>query len=355
MTEKYIRSDLDKIELAFDSERMKYGYVGLYEYCYRLGLALKNKLNNISFYLPSSQKDIFGSNINWIRQKSIHKFLPLNLDLNIWHATHQMTQYMGGNKKLKKVLTIHDLNFLYEKKNSSKIKKYLSIVQKNIDRADHLVAISNYVKKDIQTYLKTDDKPLDVIYNGCHLLDFNGFDAPKYKPSSNFLFAIGTVTPKKNFHTLPCLLQNNDFELIIAGRTDSDYANKIISIAKSYHVENRVKLIGTISNEDKYWYFKNCSAFLFPSIAEGFGIPAIEAMSFGKPTFLSNLTSLPEIGADYAYYFNDFDASHMQQVFESSISDYLNNNRKESIIEHAQKFNWSNCADEYIRVYKSLL
>lgn len=125
--------------------------------------------------------------------------------------------------------------------------------------------------------------------------------------------------------------------------------------ALKYKVTDRVKVIGPVSDIDKSWYLKNCEAFLFPSIAEGFGIPPIEAMRFGKPTFLSNSTSLPEIGGTSAYYFNSYDPSDMQKTFLDGMNDYNNRQPSAEIIRHAQQFNWENSAKAYWDVYRSTL
>lgn len=91
-----------------------------------------------------------------------------------------------------------------------------------------------------------------------------------------------------------------------------------------------------------------------PSLAEGFGAPVVEAMAFGKPIFLSNLTSLPEIGADIAFYFHSFEEAHMQQVFKEGMEAYQRNNMAEKIIERGNDFNWEVKAQEYLQVYRSL-
>ncbi|WP_108822094.1 glycosyltransferase family 1 protein [Dysgonomonas sp. Marseille-P4361] len=346
------------MNIILDCERMKHPYTGLYEYCYQLGFALQKKINkeNLIYYLPSSCSGVFGDDRKEITQKELHKFFPARLNADLMHTTDQLSQYISGNKKIKRLLTIHDLNFLYEKQGrNSRIKDYLKLVQKNIDRVDRIVTISNYVKKDILENLSVGDKPIDVIYNGCQILDFENFDNPSYKPTKKFLFSIGTVIPKKNFHVLPGLLVGKDFELIIAGKTNKDYKEKILDIAKSFNVEDRVKIVGTIPYRDKCWYFKNCTAFMFPSLAEGFGIPVIEAMYFGKPVFLSSLTSLPEVGGKYAYFFDNFDIDHMRQIFKGGMSDYTANDRYAAIKEHASFFSWDRCADDYYNVYKKVL
>jgi glycosyltransferase involved in cell wall biosynthesis len=169
-----------------------------------------------------------------------------------------------------------------------------------------------------------------------------------------FLFSIGMILPKKNFHVLPRLLEHNDYELLIAGKTQGDYFKRIEEEAAKYGVSSRVKLLGSITDEEKYWYYKNCTAFMFPSVAEGFGAPVVEAMHFGKPVFLSDKTSLPEIGGDAAYYFKQFDNEHMRQVFEQGLTHYAANNPAGMIQQHAQKFSWDTNAREYMKLYRSL-
>ena len=64
---------------------------------------------------------------------------------------------------------------------------------------------------------------------------------------------------------------------------------------QKHNLQDRVICTGKISEFDKQYYLKHCTAFVFPSLREGFGIPPIEAMRFGKPVFISNNTSLPEV------------------------------------------------------------
>lgn len=242
--------------IVFDCDRMRYPFIGLSEFCYRLGLALQRNIidDELYYYLPASAKDAFGKEVNQIRQRSIHKYISPRFDADLWHTTFQLSKYMPRKKKTKNIFTIHDLNFLYEKRGRHKdeIKHYSRIIQKNIDKSDHIVAISQFVKRDILENLNTQDKPIDVIYNGSDVFCFEDFEDPLYKPKGNFLFSIGTVDPKKNFHVLSGLLQDNDFELIIAGRINPEYQNKIMEVAKSFNVEERVKIIGTISYPDKF-------------------------------------------------------------------------------------------------------
>jgi glycosyltransferase involved in cell wall biosynthesis len=337
---------------------MKYPYTGLFEYCEQLGKSLQTHLtedDDISYYLPEKYKVIFGKREH-IPLKKIHKLFPVGIRRPaVWHTTYQLSRYMkNGGRKAKKALTVHDLNFLYEKTSKGKINKYLKALQRNIDKSDHIIAISEYAKTDLVNHLKI-NCPLSVIYNGCNVAEFPEFDTPAYRPVHPFLFSLGTVECKKNFHVLPCLLKGNDYELIIAGKRNEDYVEKIMAEAAKHGVSERVKLTGPVTGEDKYWYLKNCAAFLFPSLAEGFGIPPLEAMHVGKPVFLSTLTSLPEIGGNHAYYFHDFDPDNLCATFESGMNHYAATRPEMSIIQHAASFNWEKSASEYMKIYKSIL
>jgi glycosyltransferase involved in cell wall biosynthesis len=108
---------------------------------------------------------------------------------------------------------------------------------------------------------------------------------------------------------------------------------------------------------EKAWLYAHCEGFLFPSIAEGFGLPPIEAMHFGKPVFLSRLTSLPEVGGAAAHYFDSFDGAAMRAVVEAGLADHHGNAaaRAATLVERARSFSWARCADAYAALYLSLI
>jgi glycosyltransferase involved in cell wall biosynthesis len=346
--------------VIFDCERMKYPHTGLYHFCLQLGNHLHaiEKENEICFYVPPSAKGIFGADACYIRQHSLHKyFLPSTSGFQIWHSTYQSTNYFPSDRNIKIILTVHDLNFLYdEKKSFKKKKKYLDLVKERIERADHIVAISKFTLDDLKANFDLSGKSCSVIYNGCNIHETIRTIPPAILPQQSFLYTIGTIIEKKNFHVLPCLLVNNDYSLIISGITQSEeYKSRIIAEAKKYGIENRIVFTGAVSENDKQWYMENCTAFVFPSISEGFGLPVVEAMHFGRPTILSSLTSLPEIGGDAAYYFNTFNAADMQQVLKTAIEEHNHNNGIERTKNRSLLFSWGKSAGEYYKLYSQIL
>jgi glycosyltransferase involved in cell wall biosynthesis len=352
-------------KIILDCDLMRYKDSGLYHYCLNLGTNVKKVLEqeqedgHISFYVPPSEKRSFGPGAGFIIEKKWHvKFLrPFLWDCDIWHAPFQSGRiFPKKNKRTKILLTIHDLNCLHEDKPDKERVESLQKTQRLIDQSDALVCISNHCKNDVITYLDVSDKPVYVIHNGTHHVNMPPVRPAGYKPSKPFLFTMGYVNRKKNFHTLVPLLKNTEFDLVIAGKLDEpDYINKMRMHAGKLGVSERLHILGPVSEEDKAWYLNHCLAFMLPSLAEGFGAPVVEAMKFGKPLFLSNRTSLPEIGGDVAFYFNNFEPNHMQQVFSEGLFEYQKNGLKNKIVNRGNEFNWEKSAGEYLKVYQSLL
>lgn len=346
-----------KPSIIVDVERMKHPFTGLYFYCKNLAVNLeKYHSDKFDFHFFTYPKVKFPGFLKKINRSQLDKFYLIKPPkYKLWHATWQDTKYVPQNH-MKFVYTIHDLNFLYTDKSPAKKAKLLNAVQEKIDRADAITVISNFVKEDIEKHLDLKNKKVYVIYNGVEVNEYPNFDSPKYKPKNKFLFTVGTVLYKKHFHVLPRLLVDNDFELVIGGiHPEKSYVEDILKEAEKYGVKDRVHLPGPITDQEKYWYTKNSEAFLFPSISEGFGLPPIEAMRLGKPVFLSTSTSLPEVGGDAAYYFQNFEAKHMQEVLKNGLTDYYQNNRKQEIIEWSKQFSWEAATKQYVEVYQRTL
>ena len=136
--------------------------------------------------------------------------------------------------------------------------------------------------------------------------------------------------------------------------SEKQYRDKIVAEAARYGVSERVVITGPVSQHDKDWYYANCEAFLFPSLAEGFGLPVIEAMHHGKPVFLSTLTSLPEVGGAAAYYFTDFEPDTMAAVFAKGMADFANGGVARAKA-NAARFTWERAGSEYLALYRSVL
>lgn len=348
-------------QVLVDMHRLKYNpFNGLYSVCINLGKAL-SVLHpagmELNYYLPRKDFGIFGAGAKYTEHKSIDKFYKFGTGkYDLWHITTQLSWYHPFNRRTKVVYTLYDFSYLIEDaKNLKRNQRLLKETQQRIDRADYVTGISQFAIDEAAKHLDLRDKPTKAIPLGCTVSEFPGFDSPRYRPAKPFLFTIGLVQPRKNFHVLPPLLLGNEYELVIAGLNNYNYGEEVVEAAKKFGVEDRVKLIGPATEEEKYWYYKNCEAFLFPSYAEGFGLPVIEAMYHGKPVFISDKTSLPEVGGDAAWYFRSFEPEDMRKVFTEGMNEYAQTMPVEKIKQQAARFNWNSTAAEYIDVYKQLI
>ena len=151
-----------------------------------------------------------------------------------------------------------------------KASRRLRKLQKKVDRASAVTFISNYTAKISRENLNLEGKILRVIYNGVDIDSDKEVTKPAYLPTGKYLLALGMVLIKKNFHVLIDLMDKlKDYNLVIAGDNSSDYARMIINSVNDRHLQNRVFLPGIVSEDDKIFLYKNCSAFLFPSRVEG--------------------------------------------------------------------------------------
>nr|WP_262915629.1 glycosyltransferase family 1 protein [Niabella ginsengisoli] len=338
---------------------MKYAYTGLYYFCKELGAALirQNKDDKIAFYVPEKERGVFGEDQEYLIQNHLHKFFPKNvINYDVWHCTYQGSNYLPpARSSVKTISTIHDLNFLHQGKTKGKQDKYMQKLQRLVDRSDTIVTISNFVKEQVLENLNVGSKEVKVIYNGRNVPESLAYVKPETIEDKPFFFSIGTITDKKNFHVLAAMLIDNDYDLVIAGITQSQaYHNKIIEEARNLGVEHRVKLIGAVSENEKYWLFKNCAAFCFPSLAEGFGLPVIEAMQLGTPVILSTATSLPEVGGPHAIYFEGMETELISKAATEFLNRNIDGSVRQGLIDWARQFDWDVAARKYWELYEGL-
>jgi glycosyltransferase involved in cell wall biosynthesis len=310
----------------------------------------------LNFLVKPGQKNIWGKPVSMHYTNLLRRYFhSLNSSFDIWHAIHQDSAFLPAIGKTKFILTIHDLNFLREK-SADKIEQRLLKLQRKIDRADVLCYISEYAKNTTESNLNTKNKPSHVIYNG--LPDFPPqSQKPKIAPEEKFFFNVGVIKPKKNHAAIIRMMSFlPEYQLIIAGDGDKQYLDELKQLIISRGLENRVQFAGGITDEEKLWYFKNAQALVFPSIAEGFGLPVIEAMSQGLPVICSDFGGLKEIGGKYARYWSDFNPETMAETVRNTILEFsVFPNSVAEIKNYAMQFSWEKNVQQYLQIYTDLL
>jgi glycosyltransferase involved in cell wall biosynthesis len=280
---------------------------------------------------------------------------------DLWHTIDHLSSYGPIDRNVPVILTVHDLNFPAAR-TPRQNRRSLDILQRRIDRATLLTTGSHFAARQIASQLDLSGREINVIYHGLCVRDATATassDArPAFAPAGPYLFSIGEFRPFKNFHTLVGLLARlpRDLSLVIAGNNATPYADHVRAEIARWNLGDRVILPGVVNDAERQWLYERCEAFVFPSLAEGFGLPAIEAMSFGKPAFLAEATSLPEIGGPLAFYWREFDPEPMARVFEAGMQSFRSRPAAAAALRsHAAQFTWPAAAASYLALYADVL
>lgn len=331
------------------------------------GLAEIQSMELRLFLFGEKQKLInIGTDFSVHRVKKWHKILFFMFyKYDVIHVSNQLSSYFHYKlKSQKKIVTLHDLNFLHEVFDKKHHQSELNKVRKNIENADVIVCISEFTKSDFlqnQSLFNFKKEPsIEVIHNGIRfpkkdemVLEYFENELP-----NRFILNLGVFFSKKNQLALIRMLPYVEEDLVlVASGGSAAYEELVRKEIVKLNLENRVHILKNISDNQKWTLIQSSSAMCHPSLAEGFGLPVIEAMYFGKPVFLSNLTSLPEIGGEYAFYFDDFETLSMVEVYKKGMKRYTADidNYKQQLNTRALFFDYKKTAKKYADLYDTIV
>ena len=347
-------------KVFLESHNLKNPFFGFGQFNIQLLKAFKElpKEVQLTIHSPNLLQDRkqFGNSFKYKKYFSFRRYenLRIRKKYDLWHALNQNTK-VEPYHDIPYLLTVHNTVFAEQKNHPNHIR-----FQEKLLKSKGITYISEFAKSSTHEYFEIPDVPEYVVYNGNPIQEINLPEKfqPKVIPENPYLFFIGEFAPRKN---LKCLVELIEIlphhDLVLAGKNSTSYGEELKTLIQQKKLENRIHLVGKISDTEKQYYYKNCKAFVFPSLREGFGLPIIEAMFFQKPIFSSNKTSLPEIGQDLVFYWDEFQAEGMKEVFENGIKTF--NTQKEFYLkklkDRAQYFNWKNAAENYLKIYNVLL
>ncbi len=346
--------------LFLETERMANLTSGMGQLCLHLGRELVRQKPpgwELTFLVARHQVGIFGPLVKYRVATRWGRFRRFR-GYDIWHCLHQDSRF-HPTRSAQFLYTILDLNYLslpqYSTARRARRKRHY---QARINQAERITTISAYVAEDVQRQLEVPPQLTPrVIYCGVDTPACLSVRPPAVRPGGPFLFFVGMLQPYKNVHVLlPLLAAYPDYWLVLAGPDKPEYSRQIWQQAQQLAVSDRLLIPGPIDEAAKWWYYAHCDAFMFPSLLEGFGIPVVEAMAFGKPVFSSSLTSLPEVGGSEAFYFPAFDASTVVETFRKGMALYRNDPLMPNRLRRqSQQFRWETAAAEYWKLYQELI
>ncbi len=306
----------------------------------------------LHLHLPRHWHGSFGPEVNYLRTNRLQGYWHWQglIRFHVWHGLNQLGRLVPPARSRHAVLTIHDLNSIYgndPRRADSALRK----LRHRLRSFDEVTTLTRHVAGDIRSHLGWQG-PLAIIPNGARDLTHHPRHPVADLPPNRFLLHLSRMAPSKNPQALIDLAAHWPEQLIVMAGPQGPDSERVQSSARERGITN-LRIVQNVSDEQKAWLYANCRGFLFPSLTEGFGLPPLEAMHFGKPVFLSNRTSLPEVGGSAAAYFTSFDPRAMRNVIESELPRL--EARAFAIREHAAGFTWNSAAQGYISIYRRLL
>lgn len=226
-------------------------------------------------------------------------------------------------------------------------------------RADHIICVSHCTKRDLLERYHLPEDRVSVIYHGCDELPAGGPAVTDLVGNCEYLLYVGSRTGYKNFSGLlhafaaSSWLRSN-FRLVCfgGGQLTADERMTMqrlgISELSVVHVGGGDDRLATL--------YRNASAFVYPSLYEGFGIPPLEAMSVGCPVICSQRSSIPEVVGDAGEYFEPESVDSIRAVIEQVLQ---SSTRRQVLVEMGmarhRQFTWERCARETLDVYRMLV
>lgn len=285
--------------------------------------------------------------------------------IQLFHGLSNEIPLNIQNSGIKSVVTIHDLIFLthpgfYKFIDRNIYKKKFLYSCKN---SDLIISISHKTKADIISYLGIREEKISVVYQGCNPL-FNSIASEqlkvairiKYGLPLSYILCVGTIEERKNQLGLVKSIQQGkiDFPLVLVGKS-TPYCAELRKYIEDEKLKN-IFILHNVSSPDLPAIYQMSSAFVYPSLVEGFGIPVLESLASKIPVITSRGGAMEEAGGSGAIYVNPADIEELGQAIRKILEDL--GSREKLILEGAKQFTQFNdqtIADNLMKVYKRIL
>lgn len=278
-------------------------------------------------------------------------------DYDIFHPTYFGTYFLKHLNAKPFIVTVYDS--IHEKYPEiiNSIDRTLEYKKEIISKANLILAISNSAKNDLINIYKIPAEKIKVVYLAASINKNFALSKEQLSLPEKYILFVGNRDFYKNFKNFiqaiaPLLKEQKDLFLISAG--GGGFSNDEIKYFRSMQIENKV-IYKNADDASLATLYSNALAFIFPSLYEGFGIPALEAMNCDCPVIMSNTSSLPEVGGDAAIYFEPNDIEDIKNKIAKVIFD---KELRKELIEKGKiqrsKFSFEKTAKETLEVYEKL-
>jgi glycosyltransferase involved in cell wall biosynthesis len=276
---------------------------------------------------------IWGGAIDWAAGR-----------VDVFHASNLVHAVPKGAKLTG---TLYDMTtvLMPEVHTAGNVRAERNFHNRVLKRAGGVIAISESAKSDAVRLLGLDPDKIAVIYPGIDGRFFTAQAVPREKP---YVLSAGTIEPRKNvdtlldaWETLPADLRAA-YDLVIAGPQGWNAERTVARIDSGI---KGVRRAGYVPERDLPALFAGATAFVYPSLYEGFGFPPAQAMAAGVPVITSRVSSLPEVVGDAGVLIEPRDPTALRDALERMLtSETLRKELGKKGKERARRFSWKNSA-----------
>ncbi|MCS7287054.1 MAG: glycosyltransferase family 1 protein [Anaerolineae bacterium] len=366
------------MRIGIDARMAYYSKAGIGRYVINLVKALRELNPPEEFFIFQSRKDrtLLASppfKTAYLWTPSHHLLEQVTLPLELW--PHRLTllhspdfippfRFPGLS-----VITVHDLAFLiYPQILTKESIRYYGQIEEAVERADHIIAVSHWTKKDLVERLGVPEAKITVIYEAAEEIyrPINSREAffkvrEFFGLNERFILFVSTIEPRKNVPTLLKAFRilrercREEVKLVLVGGKGW-LSENVFEMVDRLNLRREVLFLGFVPAEKLLYLYNAASLLAHPAIYEGFGLPILEAMACGLPVVASNAASIPEVTGSAAVLVDPEDeealAAAMRRILkEPEFAQEL----REKGLKRASIFSWKKTAAQTLEVYRKVL
>ncbi len=360
------------MKIAIDISQIVYEGTGVGRFTQGLvdGILENSKEHNWIFFYQTLRRSIPQEMIQKISDKGFsyrNLMMPPTIGNIVWNKMHFVSidplihgadWYISSDwteppSRKKKATIVHDLIFKrYPETVDASVKAVMeSKVTYAVKECKVIFADSETTKNDLHEYYKVPDKKVVVNYPGVSALDYEGSSSAevkkKYKLHKPYFITVGKQEPRKNIDRLLQAfrqLNRDDIELLVVGQ--AGWGEQLTSF------EN-VRFLGYVPDNELHYLYAESSGMVFPSLYEGFGYPAVEAMLAETPVALSNTSSLKEIGKDAGIFFEPENIDSITDAMFTLLEPSTRKKLVDKAKSKAEHYTWEKYYDTLIRTLEA--
>lgn len=318
-----------------------------------------------AFVLPNKKWSKNLADVAWhtLSEQLVMPKIFNQAQLDLVHIPYHNPPILYGGPM---VVTIHDMTILHFDTGRAttlpyalyKLKRFAYRVELavGLQKARHIIAVSESTKKEIISHFGISAHKISVTYEGVD----SALTTSPYAPTpplvdGPYILYVGNAYPHKNLDRLLAAfsMHHGSSTLVFVGRDDFFYKRlkydvQSLSIAKS------VRFLNDVNDAQLHNLYTHAHALIFPSLMEGFGLPALEALVLGTPVLCSDIPVFHEILGRHAVYFNPHDVADIARVIEASVQ--AKSRKKispQTIAMLKRTYNWNSLAAQTQKIYES--